>query len=871
MYPKRVTVLFLMLLIFLISNLNAGEAPKNTLTGKVIDANGEPIANAMVAVRGANAKQMSTNTDGIFSTVIRSRISYIPKPYLLIRHVERNLAAVVELDDNLENLDITLSPGVIFSGKVVDVNGVGIQNAEIVLYFMVKEGVYEGGWPELIDIDPEGNFEIRAIPTDYEYSVGTRAEGYGNRSVKFRSGDAIEGRIDFKSNPLVLEIANQTVSGVVVDIDDQPVANASVFTGAPNQIVQTDKDGKFTIEKVCAGRIDISAEKHGTSLRGKAQTEGGTTDVKIVILARDTGNESVTEQPTTLVGKSLPNFEHIKVDLTPEQMKDKKILVCFFDIQQRPSRNCVIQLAKRAEDLAHQRIVVVGVHATAVENSVLKDWLEKNRISFPVGKIERGEDEVRFAWGVRSLPWLLLTDWKHIVRAEGFGIDELSMKAEESATWDAIEGYVRGPNGQPIAGAEVRINRDVPYYYPPETTQTDKQGFYSLPGASWPYRILSQWKQPLVSKKGYRRQLMELKKVFEGPQIINFQFNPFPEEDTIINGKVVDHNNNPVPEFKVWLYEINRRDDPDATYVRKMDYALEFTSENGVFKMVGLPQGDYRLNVYPISRNYDEVRLDVTLENDKTNECLVRLASKKAFHGRVLFEDGSPAVLPGSETGITEPVYEGSWATLASLDEDGYFVMYLSDDEIQRFESGQKQLWVLLQKYHVGLFPFEFLATERDKAGIVKVKRPERVLSSANELLGRLLPKFEDEDIDIEFALEQSKGKLLCVCFFDMQQRPSRNCLQQFSKRAQELKAEDVVVVAVQASKVDEYKLNEWVKDYSIPFPIGMVQADEEKTSFNWGVKSLPWLILTDKQHTVRAEGFNINALDEKITTLRKK
>jgi hypothetical protein len=30
-------------------------------------------------------------------------------------------------------------------------------------------------------------------------------------------------------------------------------------------------------------------------------------------------------------------------------------------------------------------------------------------------------------------------------------------------------------------------------------------------------------------------------------------------------------------------------------------------------------------------------------------------------------------------------------------------------------------------------------------------------------------------------------------------------------------------------------------------------------------VKSLPWLILTDKKHVVIAEGFNIDELDEKI------
>ena len=55
----------------------------------------------------------------------------------------------------------------------------------------------------------------------------------------------------------------------------------------------------------------------------------------------------------------------------------------------------------------------------------------------------------------------------------------------------------------------------------------------------------------------------------------------------------------------------------------------------------------------------------------------------------------------------------------------------------------------------------------------------------------------------------------------------------------------------------------------NIPFPVGMVQGDAEKTCFDWGVKSLPWLILTDKKHIVQAEGFNVNELDEKIKALK--
>jgi len=97
-----------------------------------------------------------------------------------------------------------------------------------------------------------------------------------------------------------------------------------------------------------------------------------------------------------------------------------------------------------------------------------------------------------------------------------------------------------------------------------------------------------------------------------------------------------------------------------------------------------------------------------------------------------------------------------------------------------------------------------------------------------------------------------------------MNQRPSRNCVQQLSKRAQELKAKGVDVV-VQASKVDESELNEWVEKNNITFPVGMIQDDDEKTRFNWGIKSLPWLILTDSKQVVTAEGFGLDELDDKI------
>jgi hypothetical protein len=69
----------------------------------------------------------------------------------------------------------------------------------------------------------------------------------------------------------------------------------------------------------------------------------------------------------------------------------------------------------------------------------------------------------------------------------------------------------------------------------------------------------------------------------------------------------------------------------------------------------------------------------------------------------------------------------------------------------------------------------------------------------------------------------------------------------------------------VQASKVDKTKLDEWVKENKIPFEVGIIEGDAKQVSFKWGVKSLPWLILTDEKRIVQAEGLSLSELDERF------
>jgi len=136
-------------------------------------------------------------------------------------------------------------------------------------------------------------------------------------------------------------------------------------------------------------------------------------------------------------------------------------------------------------------------------------------------------------------------------------------------------------------------------------------------------------------------------------------------------------------------------------------------------------------------------------------------------------------------------------------------------------------------------------------------------------LVGKPLPDLSG--INIAPSMEQADGKMILTCFFDMNQRPSRRCINRLAEQTEKLMKKRLIIIAVQASKVDQDALDEWVKKNNIDFPIAMIQGDEEKTRFNWGVNSLPWLILTDKNHIVVAEGLVLDELDDTVAQMGAK
>ncbi|MFB0525001.1 MAG: SMP-30/gluconolactonase/LRE family protein [Phycisphaerae bacterium] len=128
-----------------------------------------------------------------------------------------------------------------------------------------------------------------------------------------------------------------------------------------------------------------------------------------------------------LVGKPLPELKRMKIEL-PANSRDKMILVCFWDMNQRPSRYYIRQLAERAKDLAQEDVIVVGVHVSDVNDKSLNEWVNENNIPFPIGRTFSEQAKSAFKLGVESFPWLILTDRRHIITAEGFELSNLNEK-----------------------------------------------------------------------------------------------------------------------------------------------------------------------------------------------------------------------------------------------------------------------------------------------------------------------------------------------------------------------------------------------------------------------------------------------------------
>lgn len=404
------------------------------LSGEVLDGRGRPLPGASVMQVGFGPRTL-TDANGYFDTShVQYHISRLPsKVRVLARHDLTGLGAIGVLEDpnksGRPHGRIVLKPAHTLTGRVADPAGTSIPAA----YVRLLQGRNQTLVTEVFT-DPNGMYCIRSVPHPGEtvrdaYAIAACAEGFGYTVVDhipFHDDVGSPVRLD----PIVLQPADQAIAGVVVDANDQPVAGAVVRVRSsdkiqPDRKTLTDAQGEFCMSRLHRGTLQIEAwTSSGRQRAGTTWAHAGHKNVRVVL------GQTLTVG-TRLMDGPLPGFEGIRIDFEPRQARGM-ILACFWDMNQRPSRHCLARLAKQAEHLRQRGLAIVAVQISKVDEDKLDAWLKKSNVPFPVGRVRGDEAEIRFAWGICSLPWLILTDTRHIVRAEGFALAELDARIEET-------------------------------------------------------------------------------------------------------------------------------------------------------------------------------------------------------------------------------------------------------------------------------------------------------------------------------------------------------------------------------------------------------------------------------------------------------
>jgi len=992
--------------------------------------------------------------------------------------------------------------------------------------------------------DEKGTFNIGGLQTERYF---LRDGGLRNQYVALESGKTAEIELRVKT-PYYLRILFEDGNPAIVYRDSSPGTKAKIYlVGAAGRrnvqrvgVVDDQGFAKIYLSQMQLQRLqnrkalfEVSISSSNRKAIVKKEVLG------VDLLATDKAKAGVlrlprpsNSNPGSLAGKPLPELKELIADLKTKQIEGQMVLVCLFDMQQRPSHHYVAQLSQQSKLLKENGIAVVALHASKVEEKMLNGWAKENNIPFPVGQVQGSEGQTRFTWGVRALPWLILTGPDHIVRAEGFSVAELQEKINDPAAKAGAQSRVlRFPKDRSMGtlqmrdagvheglfkgfaefceargdvvvppGKELILNpsREAARDLSP-LTELKTDDLYAI--YCWQIPIDDQGLRHVarlsglkalwlahtpISDKGmaHLRGLRSLKSLLVmGTEVGDEGMAHLSEMDSLeyLNPRatnVTDHGLAYLSGLKslkfidlgyckitdaglehlgkietlesidashstitdaglahlknlrslsdldlqstnitdaglehlsaLSLRKVNLRrakisnsglahlaksrsledlrvnstriTDSGLAHLRSLDSlkyldigwtrvteeglrhlsgltsleTLELPRDNGITeqglshlaglerlkKLSGIP-GDISTKglKYLSKMQLESLDLDgaaitdetmsyiVQLRNlrsldlqkcSTTNAGLAELTKLKSLKSMMLVD--SPQItgaglvhigkLSSLESVSLHEIYEvgdddiAHLANLAGLTHFGTDSDRITDSGVAHLSNLRSLTSLSLENARLTDKALSHLAKLKKleyvhlggkftDAGLRRLKGlsllksltlPGAGLSTEalEELEGKLpqlanieaegaspltigRPLKEFNGIDLDFTPERAKGKMILVCFFDMEQRPSRNCIMQLARQARQLKQEGVAVVTVQASKVDEKKLNEWAKRNDIPFPVGTIQADEKKTRVNWGIRSLPWLVVTNKQHVIQAEGLTPDQLDDVI------
>jgi hypothetical protein len=392
--------------------------------GVIKDSDGKLVAGALIKVfPGYNSSWVKSATNGEY------KLSWSLPPWrnqsgeamLVVRHPKLGLAGLKEISEDTTNQDMVLSAAVTLAGLVQTPEKKSIANAEVGVWF--HSGNSYDQWDESeTHVDSEGRYRIAGLPAEGAFRVYAQAPERGRAEIDVETTTATNL---MELDVLSLKAADRILVGQVINAQDKPESGVNVSLsgdGQPSTSATTDSQGRFKF-KVCEGTVNLWASAQ--SAYGQANAEAG--DTNVVIQIGNGSSEATRESRASLAGKALPDLAAF--GLTAESLPGgKRLLLALFDLEQRPSRHALKQLAELASSLKDKGVVIAAIQSTVISADDWKAWKEANTMPFPVGRLADTADSSKWVSRIDSIPWLILTDANRKVVSEGFALEELDAK-----------------------------------------------------------------------------------------------------------------------------------------------------------------------------------------------------------------------------------------------------------------------------------------------------------------------------------------------------------------------------------------------------------------------------------------------------------
>lgn len=272
------------------------------ISGTVTDASGAPVPNTSLGVfpnYTGDASDVTSDSSGHYELTWQKPPwagAQNQRFYVVARNMERNLAALHEIDESTKTLDVDLKPAMNVSGKIQDAKSKPITNAMVSLMLQTENfGFQISRRP--IRVDEKGRIQVQTLPLGEHYSLFAYAKGYGNANQQMDNPNSKADHYDFP--PVILNLADRKIAGRVLGTNGQPAAGVNVWMngeGQPNGNATTGADGRFAFD-ACQGPVSLSANEQG--LYASADAMGGDTNV---VIRFNSNNRTFAQNSLTVSG-----------------------------------------------------------------------------------------------------------------------------------------------------------------------------------------------------------------------------------------------------------------------------------------------------------------------------------------------------------------------------------------------------------------------------------------------------------------------------------------------------------------------------------------------------------------------------------------